>query len=302
MHAAAAGVTEPLDAHLHSSGLCRGLVFCGLAFAVHLAGCRAPAREYELRGVVVSVNAERQEITIKHEDIPRFMPGMTMPFKVRDVRLLHNRVPGDVVRGTLVVEESTGYLRTLERTGSAPVPEHPSASLPDLLDPGEQVPDGAFTDQAGARRRVSDWRGQALAVTFVYTRCPLPNFCPLMDQHFERVQDAVATDSALRGRVHLLSISFDPDYDRPAVLNARAKDLRADPAIWTFLTGDRTAIEAFAARFGVSVMREKGSPPEIVHNLRTAVIDPQGQLVTVLRDTEWTPEELIGELRNALAR
>jgi protein SCO1/2 len=286
---------------LRSSVLSRILGFCVLAIAISPAACRPAAREYELRGVVVSVDASRQEITIKHEDIPRFMPGMTMPFKVRDEKLLVGRVPGDLVRARLVVEDSNGYLRTIERIGSAPVPPTPAATVPGVLAPGDEVMEGTFTDQTGQRRKLSDWRGRAVVVTFIYTRCPLPNFCPLMDQHFKRVQEKFAEQPEMRERIHLLSVSFDPEYDRPPVLAAHARRLGADPTLWTYLTGDREAVEMFAAQFGITVIRE-GSPQEIVHNLRTAVIDPNGRLVTILRGAEWTPEDLIRELRTALAR
>jgi protein SCO1/2 len=294
-------VTEPLDTRFRSSVLYRRLVFCGLALVTYVA-CRPAAREYELRGVVVSVDRSKQEITIKHEDIPRFMPGMTMPFKVEDERLLEGRVPGDLVRATLVVENANAYLRSIERTGSAPVPSDPAASLPNVLPAGAIVPNAGFVDETGKKRQLSDWRGQAVGVTFIYTRCPLPNFCPLMDQHFRRVQDVVDGDREMRGRVHLLSVTFDPEFDRPPVLAARAAQLGADAGTWNFLTGDRTEIEKFAAHFGISIMREEGSPEDIVHNLRTAVIDPEGRLVTILRGNEWTPQQLVAELRKALAR
>jgi protein SCO1 len=294
-------VAEQLNAHFHSSVSYRNLSFCALALVLHTA-CRPATREYELRGVVVSVDPSKQEITIKHDDIPHFMPGMTMPFKVSNGGLLEGRVPGDLVRATLVVQDSNGYLRTLERIGSAPIPPNPAASLPNILEPADLVPDGTFTDQNGERRRLSDWRGQALAVTFIYTRCPLPNFCPLMDQHFKRVQEMVDADRDLRGRVHLLSVSFDPEYDRPPVLASRAKQLGANAKTWSFLTGQRAEIEQFAGRFGISLVREEGSAGEIVHTLRTAVIDPKGALVTILRGTEWTPQELVAQLRTALAR
>ena len=277
----------------------------GLAVALIVAtlACRPSAREYELRGVVVAVDSSRQEITIKHEDIPRFMPGMTMPFKVRDARLLKGRVPGDLVRATLVVQDSDAHLRTLERTGSGPVPTDAlPLPLPAIVDVGAHAPDATFTDQAATIRHLSDWRGRALAVTFVYTRCPLPNFCPLMDRNFTAVQERATQETDLRGRVHLLSVSIDPIYDRPSVLGSRAKQLSADPAIWTFLTGEREEIDRFASRFGVSTMREQASAEEIVHNLRTAVIDPEGRVSAILRGSEWTPEELVAELRKALAR
>jgi protein SCO1 len=281
----------------------RRQALAGAALAMLVAAC-APdrPREYELRGVVVAVDPAHQEITIKHDDIPRFMPGMTMPFKVRDARLLDGRIPGDLVRATLVVEESDAHLRTLQRTGSAPVPDAPPRATVDLLDAGALVPDTIFIDERGDARHLSDWRGQALAVTFIYTRCPLPNFCPLMDQHFKAAQAAVLKDETLRGRVRLLSVSFDPAYDRPAVLASHARRLAADPGVWSFLTGEREAIDRFASRFGVSIVREGANPTDVIHNLGTAVIDPQGRVSVIRRGNEWTPQELVADLRKAVER
>ena len=146
------------------------------------------------------------------------------------------------------------------------------------------------------------WRGQAIAVTFIYTRCPLPNFCPLMDRHFKSVQEVVRGDDSLRGRVRLLSVSFDPAHDRPAVLAAHARQLGADPGIWSFLTGEREAIDRFASGFGVSIVREDAAPADITHNLGTAVIDPEGRLSAVLRGNEWTPQDLVAALRQAVGQ
>jgi protein SCO1/2 len=275
-----------------------------MAVAISAAACersRSHEREYELRGVVVAVDEARQEITIKHEDIPKFMPGMTMPFKVSRPELLQGRVPGDLVRATLVVRDSNAHLREIVRTGSAPVPDDAPYTRPaDILEPGNLLPDVQFTDQDGKLRRLADWRGQVLAVTFVYTRCPIPNFCPLMDRHFRTVQQTVAADGDLRGRIHLVSVSIDPDYDRPPVLAARARELGVDPAIWSLVTGERKTLEAFASRFGLSILRE-GDAAEIVHNLATAVIAADGTLSTILRGNEWTPPDLVTELRKAVA-
>lgn len=273
------------------------------AAAVALAACRGSgsgsgAQEYELQGQVLLVDQARREVTIKHGDIPRFMPGMTMAFKVKDDALLKGRVPGELVKATLVVEESNAHLRTIERTGMAPVPEgtSPPARL-DVLAPRSPVADAAFVDETGAPRRLSDWRGKAVAVTFIYTRCPIPNFCPLMDRYFASVQDQVRREPALASQVQLLSVTFDPQHDTPAVLATHAKTLGADAAFWRFLTGDGAAIEKFASQFGVSI--SKDAAPEIVHNLRTAVIDPQGRLSIILNGSEWTPADLVAELRSA---
>jgi protein SCO1/2 len=289
-----------------AQGIANRIVACAASFVIvaslWLGGCaRSSAREYELKGQVLAVDATRHEITIRHEDIPRFMPGMTMAFKVRDVRLLDGRVPGDLVTATLVVEQSSAHLRTLQRTGFAPVLEPPPPTrVMDLLAPGEQVRDATFIDETSMPRRIADWRGQVLAVTFMYTRCPLPNFCPLMDRQFEVAQGQIRADAALKGRVHLLSVTFDPDHDSPAVLAKRAASLQVDPAIWHFLTGRRDEIEQFASQFGVSVIHKAGDP-EIVHNLRTAIIDAGGRLRAVLSGNEWTPTDLMMELRNARA-
>jgi protein SCO1/2 len=277
-------------------------------------------REYELRGQVLAVDQARQEITIKHEDIPRFMPGMTMPFKVRDAALLQGRASGDLVRATLVVQPPEAYLSTLERTGWAPVTDPVPVRPTTLLEVGDIAPDAAFTDQTGASRRLSDWSPRAIAVTFIYTRCPLPTFCPVMDRHFRQVQGAVQNDERLRGRVQLVSVSFDPAYDRPPVLARHAAAVGADPAMWSFVTGDEAGILPFAQRFGVSVMRdpkaasgaldpsgataersEDAAAAEIVHNLRTAVLDGERRVVALFSGADWSPAELVDRLRDAVA-
>lgn len=270
-----------------------------LVIALLAAACaRSDAREYPLRGQVREVDAARQEITIAHEDIPSFMPAMTMPFKVRDPRLLAERVPGDLVQATLVIEGTEAYLRSLEKVGDAPLPAPAAGTAPStLLHPGEPVADVSLVDQTGERRRLSEWRGHALAVTFIYTRCPLPNFCPLMDRHFKAVQEDIRGDAALRDRIRLVSVSFDPDYDTPKVLAAHAGRVGADPDVWRFLTGSAEEVDRFASQFGVSVIRD--DPREIGHNLRTAVIDPEGRLVALLRGNDWTPADLLAELKKA---
>lgn len=259
------------------------------------------ARQYELRGQVLAVDPERQELTIRHDDIQGFMPAMTMPFKVRNARLLEGRLPGDLVRATLVVYETDAYLSAVERIGHVELSEAdvPAGAAAPFAAPGEDAPDALFVDQAGQPHRLSDWRGSVVAVTFIYTRCPVPTFCPLMDRHFAAVQRDLAADPRLRDRARLLSVSFDPEYDTPAVLAAHAGRVGADPARWSFVTGDRDQLDPFAARFGVTTIRDDADDIEIVHNLRTAVIDPQGRIVTIFSGNDWTPAELLQVMRAA---
>jgi protein SCO1/2 len=172
----------------------------------------------------------------------------------------------------------------------------------DLLEPGGEIPDAAFVDESGTPKRLTSWTGQARAVTFMYTRCPLPDFCPLMDRHFAAVQREIAGDPTLAGRAHLASVSIDPTFDTPAVLADHARRVGANPAHWSLLTGDRQEVERFASRFGVSIMREDGGGQEIAHNLRTAVIDREGRLVKVFGGTDWTPAQVVAELKAIAVR
>jgi protein SCO1 len=276
------------------------MALAAVVLAVGAAGCQRPAQHYQLTGQIVAVDPARQELTIKHEDIPGFMPGMTMAFKVWAPRLMDGRLPGEIVTATLVVNGTEAHLRDVARTGFSPVVEaHPGTRVQNLLQPGDAPRDTTLVDETGSRHRLQDFRGQTLAVTFIYTRCPLPNFCPVMDRHFRAVQEQLRADPDLRGGVRLLSVSFDPEHDQPASLAKHAAKVGADSTVWHFLTGDRADVEAFAAQFGVSVMREGARPDEIVHNLRTVIIDGEGKLVTSFSGSEWTPADLVAEIRRA---
>jgi protein SCO1 len=269
-------------------------------FVVSCAMCLAcsRARTYTLRGQVIAVDRGRQEVTIKHEDIRGFMPGMTMPFKVRDARLLEGREAGDLVEATLVVENANAYLSSVERIGHAELTAPPPPRV-DVLEPGQPVPDVRLTDESGTTRTLSDRRGRIVAVTFTYTRCPMPDFCPRMDQHFKRVQGEILADAGMRDRIALLSVSFDPAFDTPQVLAAHAQQVGADPRVWHFVTGERGAIAAFTSRFGISTIREGANAADITHNLRTAVIASDGTLLTIFNGNDWTPADLMHALRQA---
>lgn len=245
------------------------------------------------------VHPDRPKLTIKHEDIPGFMPGMAMTFDVTP-SLMAGRTPGELVRGTLEVTDSTAVLVAITHTGTAPLPASDAGSMAaNLLDVGDRIPDAAFIDQENRRRALAEWQGSLTVLTFIYTQCPLPTYCPLMDQNFATIQRSVTEDPALRGRVRLVSVSFDPAFDTPAVLRAHAARRRADPDIWTFLTGDRVTIERFAARFGVSLMRTPPTSKEITHNLRTALIGRDGRILKLYNGNQWTPSAVLADLRAA---
>ena len=274
-----------------------------VCLAVSAAACRnAPTtKSYPFTGQVLAVHPDRQQITIKHEDILNFMPSMTMSFPVASAALLQGREPGELVTGVLEVTDSVGRLTALERTGFSPLPADSNAvaMAGNLLEVGEVAPDAALIDSDDRRRSFSEWRGAVTMLTFIYTRCPLPNFCPLMDRHFASLQKEITGDPQLAGKVRLVSVSFDPEHDTPKVLNAHAARLGANPAVWTFLTGDRVTVDRFAARFGVGLVRP-ADVNEITHNLRTVLLDAEGRLIKVYSGSEWTPAAALSDLRSTV--
>jgi protein SCO1/2 len=263
-----------------------------------------PARHYSLTGQILAVHSDRQELTIRHDDIEGYMPGMTMNFPVEAPSLMASRTPGELISADLEVTGLVGRLVSITSRGTAPLPEgsNAAAMAEGVLEVGDPLPDVSLIDQDDRRRSLGEWRDGPVVVTFIYTRCPLPNYCPLMDRHFATMQRQVAADPALRGQVRWVSISFDPDYDTPAVLTAHAATVGADTSTWTFLTGARVTIDRLAAAFAVGVIRGPAGETEITHNLRTALFGKDGTLVAIYPGSDWSPSTVLADLRAHLAR
>jgi protein SCO1/2 len=282
-------------------------VLAALSVVLSLCSCtRTPeTRTYTLQGQILAVKVETREVLVKHDDIPGFMPAMTMAYVVKDAALLQERKPGDLITATLKVAAESAWLSAITATGSAPLPDDAPEKIPvgagvTPLAPGDRVPATSLLDQDLRQVSIANWQGSVVAITFIYTRCPLPQYCPLLDRRFAEVQQAVLGDPDLRGHTHLLSVSFDPANDQPPVLTAHAKKLGADAAIWRFATAPEEVVDRFAASFGVNVIREKDGT--ITHNLRTAVIGPSGDVAALHDDTTWTAAQLVDELKHALGR
>jgi protein SCO1/2 len=272
-----------------------------LLAAILVCGCaREAAKTYPIHGQILGISSPtadgQVQVTLEHGDIRGFMPAMTMPYAVESASAAAGLSAGDIIDATLVVSGSNVHLRGIRKTGHAPIPpDAKPAGTMDVLQPGGLVPDDPLVDQTGATRKLSDWRGRALAVTFVYTRCPLPDFCPAMDRGFSALQKAIKNDARLSARAHLVTVSFDPAHDTPAVIRRHAESRGADPAVWSYLTGTEAAIAHLTSRFGVSAIA--GEADTITHNLRTAIVDPDGRLVTIYSGTDWTPDALLNDLR-----
>jgi len=262
----------------------------------------AAGQRYPLKGKVVEVDLANRKVTIAHEDIPGFMPAMTMPFVVleKDAALLRGVEPGDEITATLVAPDSRYWLEELVvvKKGT-PDPNATPAPRAHEPHPGDAMPDVALVDQDGKALRLADYRGKAVALTFVFTRCPLPDFCPLMMKKFAAAHATLARDAALASRTHLLTISFDTKHDTPDVLRAFGKPFQktAQPFThWTLATGKDEAIRTLGGALELDYVEENRS---FTHNLRTAVVDREGKLRRLFRGNEWTPEELVAELKAA---
>jgi protein SCO1/2 len=228
------------------------------------------------------------------------MPAMTMTYGLSPGVTGPALAPGDRIDATLGIRDAHGTLGAIAKTGSAPVRQgaNQTAMAAALLQAGDAVPDAALVDQDDRRRSLAEWTGTLTLITFTYTSCPQPTFCPLMDQNFATIQRAVAEDALLKGRVKLVSISFDPAHDTPAVLKTHAAARGADPAVWSFLTGDVATIDRLAGRFGVSVLRPEG-PGEIAHSLRTTLVGVDGRIRKTYGGSDWTPSTVLADLRAA---
>jgi protein SCO1/2 len=282
------------------------ILVAGLVFS----SCRRDAPEaathrHPLQGTVVAVDAPSRTLTIAHEDIPGFMPAMTMEFVVleKDAVLLRHVSPGDRVTATLVAPDSRYWIEDLVVVKkAAPDPNATPGPRTREAQPGDVMPDVALVDQDGRAFRLAGYRGKALALTFVFTRCPLPDFCPLMMRNFAAVEDALRKDAALGGRTHLLTVSFDPRHDTPEVLRAFGLPFqKTEPPFgrWTLATGGDAAIRKLAGALELEYVEENRT---FTHNLRTAVIGPDGRLVRLFRGNDWKPDELVAALRAAASR
>lgn len=275
--------------------------------AVSLA-CRKPpappSLRYPVKGKVVEVAVPEKQLILEHEDIPGYMPAMTMPFPVKDEALLKVAAVGDEVTASLVIQGSVYWLEdvavTRKSTGT-PMPTPKSDAVE--VKPGESMPDVVLVNQDGAKVRLADYHGRALALTFIYTRCPLPDFCPLMMQNFVAVEAALAAEPALYSRTRLLAISFDSAHDTPEVLKRFGKALAGEGprpfSHWQFASGTDAEIRKIGNALGLDYDPDTGM---WVHNLRTAVIAPDGKLVRVIHGNDWKPAELVADLRAAADR
>jgi len=261
---------------------------------------------YSVTGVVREMGEGGTRVKIRHEAIPGYMAAMTMPFNVRDPREVASVKPGDQVTFRLLVTDEESWIDTVTRVGVAEAPPaftyEQSRIVRDVepLEIGQTMPDYVFTNEFGAAVKLSDYRGKAVGMTFIFTRCPLPDFCPRMLKNFEESSRRLREASVGVTNWHLLTMTIDPLFDSPAVLRGHAERYQYDPKRWTFLTGAVIDIDAISEQVGLMYRRQAPNAlPD--HNLRTLLIDAEGRLRKIIVGNTWKPEEFVSDLLSVAA-
>lgn len=270
-------------------------------FVLTITSCRKDTsnqKHYDIKGKVLTIEQDKHLITVAHDDIKDYMPSMTMPFTLREDWAFEVLVPGDQITATLVVDGTQSWLENIVITQESSDTNAPASGGVAAANLGDEVPDYGLVNQNEQPIHLAQYRGKALLLTFIYTRCPIPDYCTLMSNNFAQIDRELAKQPELYQKTHLLSVSIDPDFDSPAVLRsygASHTERYADETFshWEFATGTKDQVKGIAQFFG---LRYYGDKDQIIHGLRTAIITPEGKVAQIYRDNSWKPEEVLQEL------
>jgi protein SCO1/2 len=272
-----------------------------LMFVCLLGACRRGSeKRFDFKGKVVAVEPDKRLVTVSHEDIKDYMPGMTMPFAVKNEADLQILAPGDEITATLVVDGKHSWLEDLIISRqSATAPALPGAKM---AMEGDEVPNFTLRNQDNREIHIKDYRGKALLLTFIYTRCPVPDYCTLMSDNFAQIDRALGQDPQLYSKTHLLSISIDPEYDTPKVLRsygaAHTERYQNETfAHWEFAGGTNEQVKSIAQFFGLTYFPEND---QIIHALRTVIVNPDGKVAKIWGGNDWKVDEVVQEVRKTV--
>ncbi len=263
---------------------------------------RAKPRTFAANGTVEEIRPEAKIIVIRHEVIADYMAAMTMPFNVKNQAELAGLHAGDEIKFELQVTDNESWVDRILKTGAARpvqmgITKREIVKAPDtpLVNP---LLDYKFTNELGQAVSLNEFHGQALAVTFFYTRCPLPEFCPRLSKNFQEASQKLQTMTNSPANWRFLSISLDTEFDSPAVLKAYGESYQYNPAHWNFLTGPPDKIAGLAGAAGVSYEADNGT---INHNFRTLIIDATGHLQMVFPTGGNLSDQIATEIVKAAA-
>jgi protein SCO1/2 len=261
-------------------------------------------RVFTVRGIIRGPLQADGTLRIAHQAIPDYMPAMTMPFNVDpSARAQAAELrPGDGVEFKFAVGETSrtyDFVRIGGPDRSTATPTTPGALIAppaSRLKEGASVPAFSLTDQQARPFTAADLRGRRTVLTFIFTRCPVPEFCPLMSKKFQSLQQRLTQSPPAGPEVRLLSITIDPEFDTPEILRAYAESYGADPARWRFVTGTPAQISALTKAFAVHTEKNAGT---LDHTLATALIDPDGRVEKIWRGNGWSVDEVLTALAGA---
>jgi len=274
-----------------------------------LTSSQAAITNYFVRGVLKEVNHDERQLVIAHEEIPNFMKAMTMPFRVKDPKILTNVVMSEGITFQLHVTETESWIDHIEKNdvSQSAASISPALSKSDLHleaktksaaagHPKNPLRDYKFTNELGQATSLSDFRGQAIALTFFFTRCPIPEFCPRLSRNFQEVQRKLGSKENAPTNWHLLSVTFDPAHDKPEVLKEYGDFYQYDPEHWSFLTGPKDKIAELARLCDVKFDPDNGL---FNHNFRTLIIDASNHLQMVFPTSGDLSDSIVQELIRA---
>jgi protein SCO1/2 len=244
-----------------------------------------------MHGVILAVQTRQGEVVVRHDPF-HGMPAMTMPFKVVPASRLAKLQAGNTIDALVDMSTEPWTLKDVRVGGDAALTDLTSPSMfrrVDVLNIGDRVPQATrFIDQDGQPFTFAQLAGQNVVVAFIYTRCQDPRMCPLISAKFNQLQKIADY------RTHLVEVTLDPTYDRPAVLARYARTFQADPGKWTFLTGDPNTVLDFAAQFGVTALPDP--KVGIIHSEDTVIVGRDGRVGDTVTTTAWQPDEIVSEI------
>jgi protein SCO1/2 len=268
----------------------------------HTTALTGKVQTYQLKGIVVSSDPASGEVSIDSEAIPGFMEAMIMPYKLAQPNIATELHPGDRITARLQVSDTASLLDQIVVTAQAK-PDYKPSTVYNVPKAGQEVPDFKFTNQNGKAIDIAQFHGKALLVTFIYTRCPLPDYCIRMSRNFAAIDHILAADAKLYPMTHLLTISFDPAHDTPRVLRAYGTEYIGKGATetfshWDFAVPSKQDLNTVDQFFDVGVTPAENQT--LAHSLSTAVIGPDGKIVSWYPTNEWKPEDLVRDVKHAL--
>jgi protein SCO1 len=255
-------------------------------------------RVFVAKGTVMELKPDGRTVVIRHEAISNYMDSMTMPFRVSNSKELAGLGRGDEITFRLHVTESESWVDRIARIGTVSLPATPMPVRLPSIPPGHSLLDYKFTNELGQAVSLNDFHGQALAITFFYTRCPLPDYCPRLSKNFQAAQQKLESLPGAPANWHLLSISFDTEFDSPQMLKAYGNSYQYDPRHWSFLAGPADKVGELARGSGVSYQYDAGT---FNHDFRTLIIDAAGHLQTIFPTSGDLSDQIVAEILKAAA-